>query len=218
MICGAAGRQGAKQQGLGRRLLHSWRSPAQAVDFDRKPLVASDKAEPSPLSSVEAAALQQQQAEEQRQSEQQERSYAQSLYTWLRWGSGTSAASSSSASIDSSMDAIELADGMAGAADVAAAPARRSSSWYSLGRSGSSLDAPPHVEEVAVDHPTLQLVRQRVLQRSQPGQRNDPWKLGLVVEGGGMRGCVSGGALQALSDLGLRDAFDAVYGGCCCCL
>ena len=34
--------------------------------------------------------------------------------------------------------------------------------------------------------------------------RLDNFKLGLVVEGGGMRGAVSGGGLQALHDLGLR--------------
>ena len=63
-----------------------------------------------------------------------------------------------------------------------------------------------------VQHEALQLVKQRALLGSQPGQRTDSFKLGLVVEGGGMRGCVSGGALQALDDLGLRDVFDAVYG------
>jgi len=37
-------------------------------------------------------------------------------------------------------------------------------------------------------------------------------KLGLVVEGGGMRGVISGGALIALERLGLTSAFDEVYG------
>ncbi|KAI7840064.1 hypothetical protein COHA_006195 [Chlorella ohadii] len=50
------------------------------------------------------------------------------------------------------------------------------------------------------------------MEGSRPGTRRDPFKLGLVVEGGGMRGCVSGGMLQALTDLGLQGAFDAVYG------
>lgn len=39
---------------------------------------------------------------------------------------------------------------------------------------------------------------------SAPGQRRDGFKVGLVVEGGGMRGVVSGAALQAMHDLGLR--------------
>ncbi|KFM29189.1 hypothetical protein F751_3270 [Auxenochlorella protothecoides] len=33
-----------------------------------------------------------------------------------------------------------------------------------------------------------------------------------TLEGGGMRGCVSGGALQALNELGLAPLFDVVYG------
>lgn len=37
-------------------------------------------------------------------------------------------------------------------------------------------------------------------------------KLGLVVEGGGMRGVISGGALIAMERLGLTSAFDEVYG------
>ena len=93
-------------------------------------------------------------------------------------------------------------------------------------------------------HEALDLLRERLSSGSMPSQRKDPFKLGLVVEGGGtfsfvsvrsclvavavplavadlksmflyslgMRGCVSGGALQAISDLGLRDAFDTVYG------
>lgn len=36
-------------------------------------------------------------------------------------------------------------------------------------------------------------------------------KLGLVIEGGGMRGVYSGGALKALADLGLHSAFDAIF-------
>ena len=37
-------------------------------------------------------------------------------------------------------------------------------------------------------------------------------RIALVVEGGGMRGAVSGGMALALDELGLRDAFDAAYG------
>ncbi len=37
-------------------------------------------------------------------------------------------------------------------------------------------------------------------------------RLALVVEGGGMRGSVSGGMVLALSELGLAHAFDAAYG------
>jgi hypothetical protein len=159
-----------------------------------------------------------------------------SLYSWLTWGSGSAA---SGASTDAEGEAAELADGMAAEPARAAAAAAASSgsgsggsswrrSWAGLSLSGSVAsfdpeDAPAqrqqqqqqqqqHDVPVPVDHPALQLLRQRALSRSTPAARKDPFKLGLVVEGGGMRGCVSGGGLQALSDLGLRDAFDAVYG------
>mmetsp|Transcript_33901 Transcript_33901/g.84983 ORF Transcript_33901/g.84983 Transcript_33901/m.84983 type:complete len:458 (+) Transcript_33901:334-1707(+) len=61
-------------------------------------------------------------------------------------------------------------------------------------------------------HPALELVVERARNGSKPGCRTDPFKLGLVVEGGGMRGCVSAGMLIALYDLGLRGVFDSVYG------
>lgn len=41
---------------------------------------------------------------------------------------------------------------------------------------------------------------------SLPGQRRDSFKVGLVVEGGGMRGVVTGAALQAMHDMGMRCA------------
>jgi predicted patatin/cPLA2 family phospholipase len=51
------------------------------------------------------------------------------------------------------------------------------------------------------------------LMRATPSERAaDGYKLGLAVEGGGMRGIVSGGMTLALRDLGLIDAFDAFYG------
>lgn len=60
--------------------------------------------------------------------------------------------------------------------------------------------------------PTLELIKQRHKQGSRPGQRKDDCILALVIEGGGMRGVVSGGMVSALEALGLREAFDAVYG------
>jgi predicted patatin/cPLA2 family phospholipase len=62
-------------------------------------------------------------------------------------------------------------------------------------------------------HPVIREIQRRhaLLQRGQ-----DPaalgTKLGLVVEGGGMRGVLSCGALIALEHLGLSAVFDAVYG------
>lgn len=41
---------------------------------------------------------------------------------------------------------------------------------------------------------------------------SDHYKLGLAVEGGGMRGVVSGGMLIALSELGAQELFDGFYG------
>ena len=72
--------------------------------------------------------------------------------------------------------------------------------------------APPPPPPIDHGHPVLALVRERAAAGSKPGARSDGAHLALVVEGGGMRGAVSGGALQALHDLGLRDAFDVVYG------
>lgn len=54
----------------------------------------------------------------------------------------------------------------------------------------------------------LALLRDRATSiRNPPGRR-----LGLVVEGGGMRGVISAGVLVALESLKLNNAFDAVYG------
>ena len=54
------------------------------------------------------------------------------------------------------------------------------------------------------NHPALQLLRQRAAENSLPNDRRDACKLGLVVEGGGMRGAVSAGALLELGNLGFR--------------
>ncbi len=42
-------------------------------------------------------------------------------------------------------------------------------------------------------------------------KKRDNHKIGLIIEGGGMRGAFSGGAMAALEELGLTDAFDVVY-------
>jgi predicted patatin/cPLA2 family phospholipase len=60
-------------------------------------------------------------------------------------------------------------------------------------------------------HPVAEVLRSRRDSGSRPGQRDDPYKVGLAVEGGGMRGVVSGGMLVALEELGYADAFDDVY-------
>jgi predicted patatin/cPLA2 family phospholipase len=63
----------------------------------------------------------------------------------------------------------------------------------------------------AGDHPVLELLRERRAKASSPGSRDEGCKLGLAVEGGGMRGIVSAAMLSALEDLGLAKAFDAIY-------
>lgn len=45
-----------------------------------------------------------------------------------------------------------------------------------------------------------------------PGRHDDGYRLGLAVEGGGMRGVISCGMLIGLEQLGLRNTFDFVVG------
>jgi predicted patatin/cPLA2 family phospholipase len=58
----------------------------------------------------------------------------------------------------------------------------------------------------------LRLIQERVRSGSRPGHRDDPYRIVLSVEGGGMRGTVSAGMALALHELGMVPAFDAVYG------
>ena len=51
------------------------------------------------------------------------------------------------------------------------------------------------------DNQAYNLLQARAQAGSLPGHRSDGFKLGLVVEGGGMRGASSAGSLQALHDL-----------------
>ena len=61
-------------------------------------------------------------------------------------------------------------------------------------------------------HDVLRVVGERARSGSQPGQRDDGYRVALAIEGGGMRGTVSAGKALALDELGLVPAFDAVYG------
>lgn len=63
-------------------------------------------------------------------------------------------------------------------------------------------------------HPVLEALHKRKSENSIPGKRNseDKIKIGLAIEGGGMRGCVGAGMATALWYLGLDDAVDVVYG------
>jgi predicted patatin/cPLA2 family phospholipase len=63
-----------------------------------------------------------------------------------------------------------------------------------------------------VAHPVIELVAARHADGSRPGARSDGARLALVIEGGGMRGAITGGMAIALERLGLLAAFDGVYG------
>jgi predicted patatin/cPLA2 family phospholipase len=60
-------------------------------------------------------------------------------------------------------------------------------------------------------HPVAQLLSQRRDEGSLPGARTDGYRVGLVVEGGGMRGIISGAMIATLMDRELERSFDAVY-------
>jgi len=65
-------------------------------------------------------------------------------------------------------------------------------------------------------HPVLQLLYERRRTKSPltkiSEERPDKRKVALIVEGGGMRGCVTTGMAAALYYLGLEDTFDVIYG------
>jgi predicted patatin/cPLA2 family phospholipase len=57
-----------------------------------------------------------------------------------------------------------------------------------------------------------QLISNRAVGKSIRGLRDDPFHLALVIEGGGMRGVVSGGMVTAIEQLGLLRCFDTIHG------
>lgn len=61
-------------------------------------------------------------------------------------------------------------------------------------------------------HPVRALIAERRRSGSLPGRRTDAHRLALVIEGGGMRAVAAGGMVWALEELGLREAFDAIFG------
>jgi len=60
-------------------------------------------------------------------------------------------------------------------------------------------------------HPVIQVLYQRRDEGSLPKRRTDHHRVGLVVEGGGMRGLISGAMMSTLLDRGLEYCFDAIY-------
>jgi predicted patatin/cPLA2 family phospholipase len=72
--------------------------------------------------------------------------------------------------------------------------------------SSARIPAPEH------RHPVADVLRERATGGSLPGARDDPHRVALVLEGGGMRGVVSAGMTAALERLGLTHCFDLVVG------
>lgn len=60
-------------------------------------------------------------------------------------------------------------------------------------------------------HPVAQILHQRRKECSLPGARTDGYRVGLVVEGGGMRGLISGAMMSTLLDRELEHSFDTIY-------
>jgi predicted patatin/cPLA2 family phospholipase len=61
-------------------------------------------------------------------------------------------------------------------------------------------------------HEVVRVLRERGRAGSLPGERRDGFRVALAIEGGAMRGTISAGIALALDELGLVNAFDAVYG------
>jgi len=68
----------------------------------------------------------------------------------------------------------------------------------------------PRLPWLTGDHEVLSVITARSAAGSRAGRRDDPHRVALVIEGGGMRGAYLGGMIRALSLLGLRDGFDEV--------
>ena len=70
-------------------------------------------------------------------------------------------------------------------------------------------------DDVDVDtdgHPVLEAILARKRSGSVPGDRSDGMRIGLAVEGGGMKGVISAGMCGEMLRCGFVDCFDAVYG------
>jgi hypothetical protein len=58
-------------------------------------------------------------------------------------------------------------------------------------------DTRPAIGDVS-QHPVIQAIHSRIKSKSTPGNRTDGMKIGLAIEGGGMRGCVAAGMATVL--------------------
>jgi predicted patatin/cPLA2 family phospholipase len=66
--------------------------------------------------------------------------------------------------------------------------------------------------DIDPSHPVSDVLREREESGSVPGERRDPHRVALAIEGGGMRGVVSAGMSAALERLGLTRCLDLVVG------
>jgi predicted patatin/cPLA2 family phospholipase len=73
-------------------------------------------------------------------------------------------------------------------------------------------DSPGRDARLAVGLPGDDEVLRALLGRRASGSKTDGHRIALAVSGGGMRGAYAGGMVHALSDAGLADFFDVVYG------
>jgi predicted patatin/cPLA2 family phospholipase len=69
-----------------------------------------------------------------------------------------------------------------------------------------------HTQAALTGHPVAVVLRERAASGSEPGARDDPHRLALVLEGGGMRGVVSAGMAAALERLDMTRCLDLVVG------
>jgi predicted patatin/cPLA2 family phospholipase len=79
-------------------------------------------------------------------------------------------------------------------------------------RDHETVDPVPAPTKPSSPHEVLRVLAARRDEGSQPLARDDGLRIALVVEGGGMRGIISGGMALALYELRLVPAFDAIYG------
>ena len=77
---------------------------------------------------------------------------------------------------------------------------------------GSVSDVEDDVDVDTEGHPVLEAILARKRSGSVPGDRSDGMRIGLAVEGGGMKGVISAGMCGEMLRCGFADCFDAVYG------
>ena len=75
-----------------------------------------------------------------------------------------------------------------------------------------ALPSPQGQQQQQPLHPSVQAVLDRAAAGTAPSLHRDGRRIGLAIEGGGMRGCVAAGMASCLHFLGLADSFDCVYG------